>query len=84
MLNRIYVIFGLIVCLAVSGYGQTKESDALLNWSQLPDLPDPLGRAGMFVGVHQDMLIVAGGANFPAPVWETSKIWYTGDRKSVV
>lgn len=76
ILNRIRVILGLILCLVVSGYGQAKGSDALLNWSQLPDLPDPLGRAGMFVGVHQDALIVAGGANFPAPVWETGKIWY--------
>ncbi|MGM0488159.1 MAG: sodium:solute symporter family transporter [Planctomycetota bacterium] len=46
-----------------------------LDWQQLPDLPDTLGVAGPFVGVHQDALIVAGGANFPEPVWESDKVW---------
>lgn len=46
-----------------------------LVWQPLPDLPDPLGVAGPLVGVHNDALIVAGGANFPQPAWETQKIW---------
>jgi SSS family solute:Na+ symporter len=37
-------------------------------WSRLPDLPDSLGVAGPFVGVHEEVLIVAGGANFPEGV----------------
>ena len=44
-----------------------------LSWSELPSLPDPLGVAGPFAGVHNDALIVAGGANFPRPVWENEK-----------
>jgi N-acetylneuraminic acid mutarotase len=28
------------------------------------------------VGLHQDVLIVAGGANFPEPVWENAKAWH--------
>jgi SSS family transporter len=28
------------------------------------------------VGVHGEALIVAGGANFPQPVWETEKQWH--------
>ena len=47
-----------------------------LSWSELPSLPDPLGVAGPFAGVHNDALIVAGGANFPRPVWENEKAWY--------
>lgn len=47
----------------------------------LPDLPDPIGVAGPFVGVHNDALIVAGGANFPVPagrdLWEAPKMYYT-------
>jgi N-acetylneuraminic acid mutarotase len=39
-------------------------------------LPDALGVAGPFVGVHNDALIVAGGANFPKPVWESKKVWH--------
>lgn len=48
-----------------------------LVWSELPPLPDAHGFAGPFVGVHQDTLIVAGGANFPnQPLWETAKVWH--------
>ena len=47
-----------------------------LDWTSLPDLPDELGVAGPLVGVHSDALIVAGGANFPRPVWDNDKIWY--------
>lgn len=49
---------------------------AMLEWSLLADLPDPLGRSGVFVGVHNNALIVAGGTNFPEPVWENDKQWY--------
>ncbi len=46
----------------------------------LPDLPDPLGVAGAFVGVHRDRLIVAGGANFAAAnsadLWEVAKRYH--------
>ncbi|MHC4799556.1 MAG: sodium:solute symporter family transporter, partial [Planctomycetota bacterium] len=52
-----------------------------LDWTQLPQLPAPLGIEhpwgvrGPFTGVHGDALIIAGGANFPHPVWESDKIW---------
>lgn len=52
-----------------------------LLWRRLPDLPDPLGVAGAFVGVHQGALIIAGGANFPpenrwqAPKHYEDRIW---------
>lgn len=48
-----------------------------LEWRPLEPLPDPLGVAGPFVGVHGGGLIVAGGANFAAAdapeLWETPK-----------
>ena len=47
-----------------------------LKWQSLPDLPNDLGVAGPFVGIHNDCLIVAGGANFPQPVWESEKQWH--------
>ena len=47
-----------------------------LSWNELPNLPDALGVAGPFVGVHDQTLLVAGGANFPPPVWENNKVWY--------
>lgn len=64
-----------------------QEQNALA-WDELPSLPDELGVAGPFAGVHNDALIVAGGANFPTPVWDNDKVWRdrihvlikTGDR----
>ncbi len=47
-----------------------------LQWEELPPLPNEDGVAGPFVGVHGDALIVAGGANFPKPVWETEKVFH--------
>lgn len=47
-----------------------------LQWQSLPELPDKLGVAGPFVGVHDDVLIVAGGANFAKPVWDNDKQWH--------
>lgn len=47
-----------------------------LEWRELPDLPDPLGVAGPIVGLSNDCLIVAGGANFPKPVWDNEKQWH--------
>ncbi len=62
------------LCLPVNAQSEGLKSS--LKWSNLPDLPDALGRAGVFVGVHNDALIVAGGANFPQPVWESNKVWH--------
>ncbi|MCA9198259.1 MAG: hypothetical protein KDA87_12005 [Planctomycetales bacterium] len=45
------------------------------SWQSLPPLPDAIGVAGPIVGSHRDTLIVAGGANFPLPVWQTEKQW---------
>lgn len=53
-------------------------AEDLLEWGELPQLPDSIGVAGPFAGVVDDQLVVAGGANFPAgPPWEQGqKIWY--------
>jgi len=72
-------LFLMIALVAVPLYGKTPE---VLNWSALPELPPledqaiQLGLAGAFSGIHNDALIIAGGANFPRPVWETSKVWH--------
>jgi len=52
------------------------QSVDLLEWTPLPPIPDELGVAGPYTGVHSDFLLVAGGANFPAPVWESNKVWH--------
>jgi SSS family transporter len=55
----------------------------VLNWEGLPELPavsgqpDNYGVAGAFSGIHNGALIVAGGANFPEPRWESDKEWHS-------
>jgi SSS family transporter len=61
----------LLTLLMISGLA----TGAQLEWNALPPLPDSDGVAGAFVGVHNDALILAGGANFPKPVWESSKVF---------
>lgn len=68
----------LMVCcmMVVIGPSFAAEDSIHLDWQRLPDLPDELGVAGPFVGVHRDVLIVAGGANFARPVWDSEKRWH--------
>lgn len=78
----------LTVCVVIAGAASvapaqppmnstnTEHGPSELDWQRLPDLPDELGVAGPFVGVHQGVVIVAGGANFARPVWESTKTWH--------
>ena len=79
MKNRRFVFLRLAILPFVLWLGASTEvfSDDRepLLWEELPSLPDQLGVAGPFAGVHNDALIVAGGANFPIPVWENDKLW---------
>lgn len=58
-------------------------ADETLQWTELPQLPDRFGFGGPIVGVHNEALIVAGGANFPdGPPWPLGdqpaavKVWH--------
>ncbi len=77
-LHRLLPLIALIcvVSCVTAEESATPPSAHRLDWQRLPDYPDALGVAGPFVGVHGDALIVAGGANFPEPVWETEKSWH--------
>ncbi|WP_339734233.1 sodium/solute symporter [uncultured Gimesia sp.] len=66
----------LVMLLLATPSRVNAEEVNLLSWKELPGLPDELGVAGPFAGVHSDALVVAGGANFPKPVWETDKVWH--------
>jgi parallel beta-helix repeat protein len=68
---------------AASTTGAGARAVEMLRWSELPGLPDPIGVAGPFVGVHAGAIIVAGGANFPvadgageADRWQAVKVWH--------
>ena len=59
-------------------FGLASPAVGELVWDQLPPLPDEFGFGGPAAGVHNDALIVAGGANFPdAAPWEGGqKVWH--------
>lgn len=82
MLKRITlcVIVSMCAAPAVAGDDDPRNAATHLKWQPLPDLPDAVGVAGPFVGVHNDALIVAGGANFAAAdapdLWELAKKWH--------
>ncbi|MAI71913.1 MAG: sodium:solute symporter [Rhodopirellula sp.] len=70
----LWLISVLFASVPVRGQGAEEN---LLTWSdEIPPLPDSIGVAGPFVGVHGDAIVVAGGANFPRPVWESGKVWH--------
>ncbi len=69
---RAAIHVALLAMLSIAGPALSAD----LQWRELPPLPNPDGVAGPFVGLHNDALIVAGGANFPKPVWETTKVFH--------
>ena len=65
-----------LAILAVVG-ADIKANDAqnqIIHWQKLPDLPDTLGVAGAFSGISSGALIVAGGANFPEPLFKNGQL----------
>ncbi len=73
-------VLSTLVAGATPAHASEPPSEGPLVWQSLPDLPDPLGVAGPFAGVHNDALIVAGGANFPVAEgedrWQVPKVWH--------
>jgi len=71
-----YVVLGVLTAVSAAALE--------LEWTELPPVPAApgqdvqLGLAGVFAGVHNGALIVAGGANFPeAPPWKGGhKVWW--------
>ena len=77
--------FVLVIGLMSFGTAELRAQEApsvskqLFSWSQLPDLPEPIGVGGPCAGISGDALIVAGGAHFPEPFLEGGqKIWTDG------
>ena len=70
------IITAGLIALAVALASPPANASELLRWEELPEIPPvpgqtiQIGLAGPFAGVHDDALIVAGGANFPqGPPW---------------
>jgi len=79
VLYKHFFIVSLFLSITSAGWAQAtpdiegEESpiSSGIFWQPLPELPDTIGVAGAFSGVHDDVLIVAGGSNFPfGPPWK--------------
>lgn len=68
MIRRLAIFFSLLAT--------SLSAQDLLQWRSFDPIPSELGVAGPYTGVHGDVLVVAGGANFPEPVWENDKVWH--------
>lgn len=58
------------------------KSDQPIHWmdcatGMIPELPVKSGLGGAFAGIHNDVLIVAGGSYFNTPLWENGEKIYT-------
>ncbi len=66
------LLFG---CLTLACSSHKEISTDNLTWQTLPDLLQPL--SGQFAGVSNGALLVAGGTNFPVPLFSGGqKVWY--------
>ncbi|MCP4092708.1 MAG: sodium/solute symporter [Planctomycetes bacterium] len=69
-MSRLIVGFLSFLALCAAASGQVE-------FTQLPELPNPVGLGGPIAGSSNGALIVAGGANFPTPLTEGgSKVWH--------
>lgn len=74
----------LLLMLTTADLAAQQKAAPFLNWHIAGELPAPAGRetslgvAGPVAGVHRDVLLVAGGANFPdgAPWLGGKKMYY--------
>ena len=76
-----YLLLAFITVLSIPAHANDKSPFINIEWSDLANLPSTAqhsihpGLAGAFTGVHNDALIIAGGANFP-----TGGVWLGGSK----
>ena len=77
MLRSLFLVVLMAFQSNLSIAGGT-DGAVLLEWTPLPTLLNTPGVASPFVGTSDNVLLVAGGANFPdAPPWKNgTKIWH--------
>ena len=79
MKKSFFILLLFFMSLSNAVFANDEPGPAFFNWSELPALPDKVGFAGAFAGVSNDVLLVAGGTNFPegATPWNGGKkVWY--------
>jgi len=67
----------LLLSIIFINANYSQEAEEIFTFSESVELPNSVGLNGSFIGTHNNVLIIAGGANFPEkPVWEGGKkVW---------
>ena len=79
-----YLLLPVFLLLSLAGKAKEENPFIHFQWSELATIPPATGKsvhpgvAGAFTGIHNNALIIAGGANFPdGPAWEGgSKVFH--------
>lgn len=78
--SRLFILnLVLLITVADANAQNFLVKKEMFQWGTLPSIPDSIGFAGSFAGVADDVLIVAGGSNFPngGTPWNGGiKTWY--------
>lgn len=72
-------ILSIIFFLPMTGQSQNGQPDSFFVWNRIADIPDKEGLAGVYAGVSNGSLLLAGGTNFPddkRPWTNGVKTWY--------
>jgi len=76
-MKKLLLLIAALLLLLSAVIGSNDSLSVQIEWSNLTQLPPAKGNtvqpgvAGAFIGVHNDALLIAGGANFPnGPAWE--------------
>lgn len=73
------ILFLLLMQVNCSPIPSDDCASSSFSWESFPQIPDSIGFAGSFAGIANDVLLVAGGANFPnggTPWNGGKKTWY--------
>lgn len=68
--RKLLACLWIVTCPMLAG----AQGIDLIAWEDLPDLPMSLGVAGAYAGLSNGALIVAGGANFPEPLFKDGQV----------
>nr|WP_294906167.1 kelch repeat-containing protein [uncultured Lacibacter sp.] len=85
-MNRLYISLFFLLMFFTAAIHAQKKQELKLQWTIAAELPvagngqTSLGFAGMVAGVHNNKLLIAGGANFPVAMpWNGGKKKYYDD-----
>lgn len=75
------VMLVILMFLFFEGFSENSEKTSHTNWlkidSSISNLPVSKGLAGSFIGIDNNILVIAGGSYFNKPIWEGGQKIYT-------